>query len=412
MKNIKKIIVIIVFIVVTLSTIFFIFTKKNNEVFVESKNKENSLLSVMLETEIGGTQYVESNLNSFDQEYYKFNAVLSKCVNGSKIKYSETTKMINVETSKTDKCYAYFDKNTFTKTFEYEGKYKTFIAPMDGEYKIELWGASGGDANGAKGGKGAYTKGNIELIKGEVLYIYVGQVGESSDNIAEEKVFKSTFNGGGQGFQNIWTFSASGGGATDIRLEIVSNGLWDDFNSLKSRIMVAAGGGGGEKFAKLSAGGYGGALEGGEGLISDAVIEDDNRILKNTTGGTQTSGGETNDRKTVFSNGKFGSGGFSTGTASGGGGGYYGGAGGIDQGYSPSAGAGGSSFISGYPGCDAIKEKSTKDAIVHTGESIHYSGKVFTDSVMIAGNATMPSIDGGTEEGHTGNGYAKITLVK
>ena len=31
---------------------------------------------------------------------------------------------------------------------------------------------------------------------------------------------------------------------------------------------------------------------------------------------------------------------------------------------------------------------------------------------MIAGNETMPSPNGQTEEGHTENGFAKITLIK
>ena len=30
----------------------------------------------------------------------------------------------------------------------------------------------------------------------------------------------------------------------------------------------------------------------------------------------------------------------------------------------------------------------------------------------IAGNASMPSLSGGTETGHTGNGYARITAIK
>ena len=36
-------------------------------------------------------------------------------------------------------------------------------------------------------------------------------------------------------------------------------------------------------------------------------------------------------------------------------------------------------------------------------------GKVFTNTVMKAGNESMPSPTGGTETGHSGNGYCKIT---
>jgi hypothetical protein len=34
-----------------------------------------------------------------------------------------------------------------------------------------------------------------------------------------------------------------------------------------------------------------------------------------------------------------------------------------------------------------------------------------TSTSLIVGNATMPSITGGTETGHEGNGYARITKI-
>jgi hypothetical protein len=58
------------------------------------------------------------------------------------------------------------------------------------------------------------------------------------------------------------------------------------------------------------------------------------------------------------------------------GGGYYGGKSG------EVSSAGGSSFISGYTGCNAISESSTENNIIHTGQPNHYSGCVFTNSVM------------------------------
>ena len=49
--------------------------------------------------------------------------------------------------------------------------------------------------------------------------------------------------------------------------------------------------------------------------------------------------------------------------------------------------------------------------IIHTGQPNHYSGYVFSNTVMKAGNVSMPKPTGGTETGHTGNGYAKITWM-
>ena len=96
-----------------------------------------------------------------------------------------------------------------------------------------------------------------------------------------------------------------------------------------------------------------------------------------------------------------------SGSQSGGGSGYYGG-GSVGHG----GAGGGSSFVSGFYGCDAILEKSTANAIVHTGQPNHYSGKVFYNGIMIAGNSDMPTHDGNdTMTGNTGNGYAKISLL-
>ena len=96
--------------------------------------------------------------------------------------------------------------------YEYTGTPQTFIAPLDGDYKIELWGASGeGSAYGA------YTSGTINLKKGEVLYVYVGKKYNSGGN---KEVFNNgTGNDGGY----------NGGGSTDIRL---TYGRWDNFDSI------------------------------------------------------------------------------------------------------------------------------------------------------------------------------------
>ena len=107
----------------------------------------------------------------------------------------------------------------------------------------------------------------------------------------------------------------------------------------------------------------------------------------------------------------------------GGGSGYYGGGSGLATDNNVDSGAGGSSFISGHNGCDAIKEESTESNIIHTGQSIHYSGLYFTNTLMIDGEGYrwtdtkeeqigMPShSDNSIIMGNSGNGYARITLI-
>ena len=48
--------------------------------------------------------------------------------------------------------------------FDYTGAEQTFIAPVSGTYKVELWGASGGsDYSEVKASLGGYVSGNIAL---------------------------------------------------------------------------------------------------------------------------------------------------------------------------------------------------------------------------------------------------------
>ena len=76
-------------------------------------------------------------------------------------------------------------------------------------------------------------------------------------------------------------------------------------------------------------------------------------------------------------------------------------------------GGGGSSYISGYNGCIAITSETEIVPKVTTStkieDSYHYSGYIFTETNMIAGNATMPNYNGGAMTGNLGNGYAIIT---
>ena len=99
---------------------------------------------------------------------------------------------------------------------------------------MECWGAQGssqGTINEIP--RGAYTRGKISIVKNALFYIYVGEYKNRGLT-----AFANTFNGGG-GITSPASDNNNhaGGGATDIRL---TNGNWDNFISLKSRIMVAA----------------------------------------------------------------------------------------------------------------------------------------------------------------------------
>ena len=186
-----------------------------------------------------------------------------------------------------------------------------------------------------------------------------------------------------------------------IKLIVTKN--WYDTESLISRIMVAGAGGGAEWAASI--GGNGGGLIGGNSTYTDP---DFYTICQ---GATQTSGKNCTkiaDRYAVA--GSFGKAGKLpdniTDYGGTGGGGYYGG---TTYDYT-FAGSGGSSFISGHEGCNAVENNVNE--IIHTGQPNHYSGYVFQNTKMIDGNQTMPLIDSLTEEGiHDGFGAFRITSI-
>ena len=331
--------------------------------------------------------------------------------------------------------------------YEYLGTEQYYIVPKTGTYKIELWGASGsGTSEPSKGeslgGKGAYTSGKINLNKNQKLYVYVGQGGSdiTLSNFSNLDLYAATFNGGGAGAFDTHESGTMGehgfvgGGATDVR---IVGGTWNNFDSLKTRIMVAGAGGGGgwsgngnQDQYYIGGGGYAG------GLSAPSAPN------KSTTkGGTQTTGNKFGiGGNAVFQDGS------NNNAMSAGGGGYFGGMKGASFAKQNSSGAGGSSYISGHIGCVAIEETSTvnnitfptKNSVACNSGTIniecskHYlTDFVFTETKMIDGGGYewkytsgdtevtasssvvgMPTHDGtGTMTGNTGNGFAKITFL-
>ena len=237
--------------------------------------------------------------------------------------------------------------------FSFSNSERVLNIPQDGFYRLEVWGASGGNtklpANSPfQGGKGGYSRGTVYLHKDTKVYINVGQKGydcvPSSDTVA--------YNGGSGGI--LCTLpkdgtgrihaGAGGGGATHIAL---SSGLLSSFDTDEdgygsaeeiSDILIVAGAGGGAYYHDSGSfkghGGNGGGASGTSGTSYNNITP--------PLPGTQSSGGAGSR------NGSFGLGGPNN-TSPGGGAGFYGGGspnGGTGQ-YGISGAAGGSGYI-GY----------------------------------------------------------------
>ena len=304
------------------------------------------------------------------------------------VKYSVyNTTRGNVNVVKHNKKYLFYSQ---CSNKEECTPYKVTLS--SGTYKFEAWGSAG---NGFAPGKGAFVEGKIVLFEQKTLYFYIGTNTGFNSAIVRSKIH----------FQKA-------GGATDVR---IVPGEWNDFESLKSRILVAGGGGSAEwQCSKGGDAGLNGTTGYGcystEGVLSQEIF---------CNGGTQTSGGFGAEKTLIYGyyrssvNGSFGS--SADGIVSNdfggiGGGGYYGGA---SMDYS-GAGGGGSSFISGHYGCDAIHESSSsKENIIHTHQSVHYSRLMFYNTIISNGTFVIPHFKKSfSGKGNTDVGAIRITIIQ
>ena len=73
-------------------------------------------------------------------------------------------------------------------------------------------------------------------------------------------------------------------------------------------------------------------------------------------------------------------------------------------------GSGGSSYISGFKGCNSVKEYP-KDDVEPSGSPIHYSNMVFQDPILKSGLDTFFNQYHEEETGHSGSGSIIITYL-
>lgn len=270
-------------------------------------------------------------------------------------------------------------------TFDYTGEEQTFTAPVTGTYKLETWGAQGGNINSSKrGGYGAYSEGIVNLSSKKKLYINVGSTGEVCNNCHYSN---GGYNGGGKGYEgqngNIaYKYNSGGGGATHIAL---TSGLLNALEDKKNDILIVSGGGAGSWYHSLFNTSYYVINAGDAGGISSNSVNSYNSDVQTTytiRGATQTTGykfglGQCAD--TIKSE------------AQAGGGGFYGG---ITGTYGAT---GGSSYI----GNSLLTEKSMYcyNCVQSSEES--------TKTISTTCTSATPTENCSKQ----GNGYVRITLI-
>ena len=291
--------------------------------------------------------------------------------------------------------------------FDYTGTVQEFTAPVEGLYKLEVWGASGGNgysnhaANGM-GGMGGYSCRYVLLDANTPLFVCVGGRGHDG---SDEKWFYDEddnpygfngdadggYNGGSNGGDNVHNGAnmagGGGGGATHIAMTTDRGELYHNAAYQHEILIVAGGGGGGSGYhgdpndpeednedyfnrpGTSWDGGHGGGLSGTNavgcgtyGLVTDP----------SSYAGLSTSFGKGHYRKKPY--------------AGGGGGGWLGGF----QGDQESPGAGGTGYI-GSPSiiCNGI----TYDNSTQTGKNNGNGSALIT---LMQSAALFPSVYLGT----------------
>ena len=379
-----------------------------------------------------GLQYIESyNLrkNAFTNDGYVFDGWKDK--KNNKI-YSDEEKIRALSQKDRVTLYAIWKKIENSVDYSYTGSVKEYTAPADGWYKLEVWGADGGDAtfdttNNAKGGTGGYTVNYVYLTQNQNIDVYVGGRGQdaSISNLATDvksQPLSGGWNGGGNAYSyskietkkavHYWLFG-SGGGASHMALNLKSEEIpatLSDYSGNSDSVLLVAGGGGGaglyvNKFRtmvnwKANLGGYGGGQQGGSGKAESNTNDGKTYEFYLGTGGNQTQGGTVDYNQ--FGSGRFGLGGSpfidenenqNCVPGAGGGGGWYGGgssnfASDKDQ-VAPSAG-GGSGYFKTYDITSPITD-----------------GTTMKGSTLAGGNAAIPSFDSSDK----GNGHGRITYL-
>lgn len=275
------------------------------------------------------------------------------------------------------------DKAGDAVTITYSGGIQQWTVPLTGLYRLQAYGAKGGDMpyssayyRGGSGGQGGFAEGYLILGKDDIIYVVVGGAGAYYNRNARQA---GGYNGGGAGSTATDYPYCTGGGATHIARV---TGLLSTLSAKISDILIVAGGGGGAGSSMHEDGddrypqsnGNAGAGGGTTGQTSPGYSYNG----KKATGGSQNKGGVNtvdNNASSVMA-GRFGQGNVNWyGVFAGaGGGGFYGGAAASQGG----GGGGGSSYIGGVP-------------------AIAYGEKTYTSRT--------------TQGGNSGNGRAVITFI-
>ena len=118
----KKVVMICVLLVI-FCTFFLLYMQKKyfikeENVILKNDTKihiiNSNAITMMYETVSGSGEYQTTTDTLWPQEGYVFNETLSGCENGGTLSWNSETNRVIMESNTSDRCYVYFDKQSFS----------------------------------------------------------------------------------------------------------------------------------------------------------------------------------------------------------------------------------------------------------------------------------------------------------
>ena len=176
MKKYK--IIFILFILIIFIGIMFVNRDKKEEKF-ERLKKNNNFYTILLETDTGSGNYVESTNDAWPTDGYIIDEEKSGCENGGELTWNDESKKVQLLSPKSDRCYLYFKAYVIPQinSVEVSGITNTSVTVTanvtEGTNPITAYyySINGGDYINSNSNR--YTFNNLESGMGYTINVYV-----------------------------------------------------------------------------------------------------------------------------------------------------------------------------------------------------------------------------------------------
>ena len=155
------------------------------------KINKNNKLSMMLETDANSKTYIQSTDNKWPTSGYVFNEQMSKCEQGSILKWDDANKKVIMEGNVSDKCYVFFDKynpikiNSSSVTANGNNIIITVNATSGTGSISKYFYSKDNGLNYVESTSNTYTFANLPIGKYDVIFYVMDSNGKKSETISK-----------------------------------------------------------------------------------------------------------------------------------------------------------------------------------------------------------------------------------